>query len=334
MVRDLYRFDKPGPLRVSFCIVLFVLVLASGTFGYYWIEGWSLVECLYMTVITVSTVGYGEVHSLSHEGYIFTVFLIFFGVTSVALSLSVLFEYFIQRGLTNLFGRNKMDKQIAKLSGHIIICGYGRTGFYIARDLQKSKKRFLVIENDPERINILEQEGFLYLQADASDEDILETAGIDRAEALVASLAKDADNLYLTLSARSLSSTLRIIARAVDPDSGHKFIRAGASQVVSPFSAGANRIVQLLTRPAAVDLIELVGGGENISLEVREIAVAEDSQMAHKTLAEAHVRQVLGGMVFAIKRPNGKTLFDPVSETRLEPGDVLVVLHKPQNVDF
>ncbi len=226
-----------------------------------------------------------------------------------------------------------MDKKIEKLSRHIIICGYGRTGFYIARDLQKAKKRFLVIENDPERTKVLEQEGLLYLQADASDEDVLEKAGIDRAEALVASLATDADNLYLTLSARSMNHSLQIIARVEDPDSSRKFMKAGVTKVVSPFSAGANRIVQLLTRPSAVDLVELVAGRENIALEVCEIVVDGESEMAHKTLAEARVRQTLGGMVFAVKRFEGKTVFDPEPETRLEPGDVLAVLQKPHSVD-
>jgi len=305
-------------------------VMGGGTVGYHLIEGWPLHECLYMTVITVSTVGFGEVHPLSHNGQMFTVLLIFFGVTAAALSLTAIFEYFVLRGLNNLFGRNKMDKQIEKLSQHIIICGYGRTGEYIARDLQKMGKPFVVIESDPERVKLMEQEKVLYILGDPSDEDQLETAGVTQAEALVASLPKDADNLFLTINARSLNRDLHIIARVQDSDNSRKLIKAGANQVVSPFSTGAARIVQLLTRPAAVDMIELVTQRENLELEVCEIPVDEKSDLAHKTLAESRVRQTLGCMVFAIKRLDGETMFDPDPQVRIESGDVLLAIKKPR----
>jgi len=330
MARDLYHFDRPRPLRLSVCLFLLATVLTVGTAGYHWIEEWPISECLYMTVITVSTVGFQEVHPLSRDGHIFTVLMIFFGVTAAALSISALFEYFILHGLSTLFGRKKMDKYINKLNRHIIICGYGRTGYYIARDLRKTGRSFVVIENDPERLKLLEQDGITFLEGDASDEDLLETAGIEKAEALVAALSKDADNLFLTLSARSLNSELHIIARVEDPDSSRKFMKAGATRVVSPFSTGANRIVQLLTRPAAVDLIELVDGHKNLALEVNEIVVEENSKLDGKTLAEARVRQTLGCMVFAIKHPNGETVFDPDPEKKLAPGDVLVAIQKPR----
>ncbi len=330
MARDLYHFDRPRPLRLSVCLFLLATVLTVGTVGYHWIEGWPISECLYMTVITVSTVGFQEVHPLSREGHLFTVLMIFFGVTAAALSISALFEYFILHGLSTLFGRKKMDKYINRLNRHIIICGYGRTGYYIARDLRKTGRSFVVIENDPERLKLLEQDGITFLEGDASDEELLEIAGIEKAEALVAALSKDADNLFLTLSARSLNSELHIIARVEDPDSSRKLMKAGATRVVSPFSTGANRIVQLLTRPAAVDLIELVDGHENLALEVSEIIVEENSKLDGKTLAEARVRQTLGCMVFAIKHPNGETVFDPDPEKKLVSGDVLVAIQKPK----
>ncbi len=331
MKRGLYHFELPRKLRlVLYYFFLFLSVLAAGTAGYHWIEGWPLSECFYMTVITVSTVGFGEVHSLSNHGQMFTILLIFFGVTAAALSLTALFEYFILRGINTLFGRSKMDKQIEKLNRHIIICGFGRTGDYIARDLLKLKKPFVVIENDPERIMVLEQEGVLYISGDPSEEELLEAAGVTRAESLVASLPKDADNLFLTINARSLNRDLHIIARVQDSGNGRKLLKAGANQVVSPFSTGAARIVQLLTRPAAVDMIELVTQRENLELEVCEITVDEKSNLAHKTLAESHVRQTLGCMVFAIKRVSGETVFDPDPQMRIETGDVLMVIKKPR----
>ena len=330
MKRGIYHFEQPRTLRLGLYLVLFMAVMGGGTVGYHLIEGWPLNECLYMTVITVSTVGFGEVHPLSHNGQMFTILLIFFGVTAAALSLTAIFEYFVLRGLNNLFGRNKMDKQIEKLNQHIIICGYGRTGEYIARDLQKMKKSFVVIENDPERVKLMDLENVLYILGDPSDEDQLEAAGVTRAESLVASLPKDADNLFLTINARSLNRDLHIIARVQDSDNGRKMLKAGANQVVSPFSTGAARIVQLLTRPAAVDMIELVTQRENLELEVCEIPVDEKSDLAHKTLAESRVRQTLGCMIFAIKRRDGETIFDPDPQLRIESGDVLLAIKKPR----
>jgi len=330
MKRGIYHFEQPRTLRLGLYLFLFLSVMGGGTAGYHLIEGWPLDECLFMTVITVSTVGFGEVHPLSHEGRMFTILLIFFGVTAAALSLTAIFEYFILRGLNNLFGRNKMDKQIEKLNRHIIICGYGRTGDYIARDLQKMKKSFVVIESDPERVKQMEHEGVLYILGDPSDEELLETAGVTRAEALVAALPKDADNLFLTINARSLNRDLHIIARVQDADNSRKLIKAGANQVVSPFSTGAARIVQLLTRPAALDMVELVTQRENLELEMCEILVDEKSDLASKTLAESHVRQTLGCMVFAVKRPSGETVFDPDPQMRIEPGDVLMAIKKPR----
>ena len=333
MKRGIYHFEQPRTLRLSLYLFLFIAVMGGGTAGFHWIEGWPLDECLYMTVITVSTVGFGEVHPLSHEGRMFTILLIFFGVTAAALSLTAIFEYFILRGLNNLFGRNKMDKQIEKLNQHIIICGYGRTGEYIVRDLQKMNKPFIVIENDPERLTLLEKEKILYISGDPSEEDMLEAAGVVRAEALVAALPKDADNLFLTINARSLNRELHIIARVQDSGNSRKLIKAGANQVVSPFSTGAARIVQLLTHPATVDLAELVSERENLALEVCEIAVDGKSTLAHKTLAEAHVRQTLGCMVFAIKR-GGETIFDPDPQMRIQPGDMLMAIKKPRPAEI
>ncbi|MEI8206152.1 MAG: TrkA family potassium uptake protein, partial [Kiritimatiellales bacterium] len=176
----------------------------------------------------------------------------------------------------------------------------------------------------------MEQEGVLHIAGDPSDDDQLEAAGVARAEALVASLPKDSDNLFLTINARSLNRDLHIIARVQDANNSRKLIKAGANQVVSPFSTGAARIVQLLTRPADVDIIELVTQHENLELEVCEIPVDEKSDLARKTLAESHVRQTLGCMIFAIKHLNGETVFDPDPQMRIEPGDVLLAIKKPR----
>lgn len=330
MARDIYHFDRPRATRLSISLILLFAVFVSGTFGYSFLEGWSLADCFYMTVITVSTVGFKEVHALSPDGQLFTIFIVFFGVTTATLSVSALFEYSIMRGMSSLLGRKKMDKYISKLHRHVIICGWGRTGSAVARDLRTERTPFVVIENDPAAISRLEQAGIPFLEGDAAEEEMLERAGIMKADSLVACLGKDADNLFLTLGARSLNAKMYIIARVEDPVNGKKFVKAGASQVVSPISAGANRIVQHLIRPTSVDLIELVSANENLELEVREIEVDAKSELANKTLAEARVRQTLGCMVFGIRRIGSTTLFDPDPETKLLVGDVLIAIQKPQ----
>jgi len=192
------------------------------------------------------------------------------------------------------------------------------------------KKSFVVIENDPERIPFMEQAGVLYIIGDPADEAVLEAAGVTRAASVVAALPKDPDNLFLTINARSLNPNLHIIARVQDVDNSRKFMKAGANQVVSPFSTGATRIVQLLTRPSAVDMIEVVTQHENLELEVCEIPVDEQSPYVHKTLAASRINQTLGCMIFAIKRVDGETVFDPDPQVRIESGDILLAIKKPR----
>lgn len=305
------------------------IVLLIGVLGYRLIEGWDWLECLYMTVITVSTVGIMEVHPLSDSGRLFTIFMILFGVGVMAYCLSRLAEFMFQRSLSNALGRRTMMKKIAQLKQHAIICGYGRTGARVVAELQATGKDFVVIESDDDVVRRLDELNIPYIQGDATDEDTLEAANISKADSLVSALHSDPDNLYLTLTASGLCDKLRIIARVNDPDSTRKFYKAGASRVVSPIATGANQIAQLVTRPSIVDLIELVANDTSIALQVMEYPIDEDSDMLDKTLSEARVRQTLGCMVLAVKHANGNTAFDPGPDTRLKLGDTLVAIRKP-----
>jgi voltage-gated potassium channel len=311
-------------------LVGIVLVLLFGSAGYFYIEGWGWLDSFYMTVITISTVGITEVHPLSDAGRLFTSLLIFVGVGVMMYCLSRVAEFLFQRSLTNVLGRRTMMKKIAQMKQHAIICGYGRTGSRVVAELQAANKPFVVIEENEDEIKRLDEMGIPHITGDATDEETLEDANICDADALVAALDSDAENLFLTLTASGLCSTLRVIARVHDPDNSRKFRKAGAHRVVSPISTGANQIAQLLTRPSVVDLVELVTKDKSIALQVFEHTIDETSDMLGQSLSEARVRQTLGSMVIAVKHRDGSTAFDPGPQTRLHLGDILVAIRQPE----
>ncbi len=307
------------------------LVLLFGTIGYDLIEGWSLLDSFYMTVITVSTVGLTEVHPLSGAGRLFTTLLILGGVGVMAYCLTRLAEFMFQRSISNVLGRRAMTKKIAEMKNHAIICGYGRTGTHVVSELLSAKQPFVVIEENEELAKPLIEQDIPHIIGDATEEETLSQANICKADSLVAALDSDAENLFLTLTASGMCKDLRVIARVHDPENARKFKKAGAKRVVSPISSGASQIAQLITRPSIVDLVELVTQDKSIALQVFEYTIDEKSEMLGKTLAEAHVRQTLGSMVIAVKHKDGSTAFDPGPQTRLNLGDTLVAIRQPEN---
>jgi len=314
---------------LSKSLIGIAVVLFFGTLGYVLIEGWDLMDSFYMTVITVSTVGITEVHPLSHTGRLFTSVLIFCGVGVMAYSLSRMAEFIFQRSITNALGRRSMTKKINQMKNHIIICGYGRTGSRVVAELQNAGKPFVVIEGDDEQGKRMEELGIPHIVGDATEEETLEEANIEHAEALVAGLGSDAENLFLTITAKGIAHDIRIIARVHDPDNTRKLKKAGAHRVVSPISSGASQIAQLLIRSSVVDLVELAATDKSIALEVFEHVIDENSELRGKTLAEARVHQTLGALVIAIRHTDGSNAFDPSPNTRLGVGDILVAIRKP-----
>ena len=321
--RDLTQ--RISDFRLRACGFSIVAVLTAGVMGYHFIEGWPLLECLYMTVITISTVGFGEIHPLSDAGRLFTILMIVVGVGTVAIAISIMFESFFQRQMRLFMEKRSMQKEIDALAQHIIVCGYGRMGRIIADSLIKAGRTVVIIETAPLVAEEIEREGRLVVRGDAAEEESLRQGGIDRASAIVATLGTDADNLFLTLTAHGMNPDLNIIVRAEDERNCRKFTQAGAARVVSPFDTGANHIVRLLTRPDVVDFVELVAD-EDIQFEVRQLDVDESSPLVNKTLAEGRVRQEVGGMVLAIRKSTGRVLFDPPPDSRLTAGDVLFVV--------
>lgn len=331
---DRYRAGAGSTrIRCQIGLALLLAVIGSGTLGFRLIEGWDWLDSLYMTVITITTVGFKEVRVLSQTGQIFTIVLIVFGVGTVAYSASGLLESLVQRQIRLLKERFGMQKDIDRMCNHIIVCGYGLMGRLLVADLLRAKRDLVVVESEAAVAEELERGGVPFVQGNATEEEVLAQAGIQRAEALVATLANDADNLFLTLTARGMKRDLHIVVRAENPGVNRKFAQAGADHTVSPYVTGAHHIVQLLTRPAIIDFVEFITKEEDVQLEVQQIEIASDSPFAGKTLGEARVRQATGHMVLAVKRPNVKTIFDPSSNTRIHVGDVLIAVGKVPQAD-
>jgi voltage-gated potassium channel len=311
--------------RIIFLVILISGVILLGTIGYSAVEGWDLFDSLYMTVITLTTVGYQEVHGLSHPGRIFTIVLILAGVGTMLYSLSVGAKLLLEGELREIFGRRKLSKKIEKLENHYIICGYGRMGKIICREMIQHGATFVVTEKNPEVFASIDKE-LLSLHGDATQDAVLKEAGIEKAKGLISVLSSDADNLYVVLSARGLNTKLRIVARASDEGVESKLMRAGADSVVSPYFIGGLRIAHTILKPAVVDFIEFATKSGNIELQMEEIQVKESSPITDKALDECGIRKELGIIIVAIKRESGEMEFNPTSTSIIRKGDTLVAM--------
>lgn len=316
--------DPVRNLRLSLSILAAVIV--AGTAGYALIEGWPLFDALYMTVITLATVGFKEVHDLSPQGKAFTISLIIFGVGVITYAAGSVIQFMVEGQLVQVVGRKKMEKQIAKLKDHYIVCGFGRIGQMICKEFQARPVPFVVVEKNPHLCERLTREGCLFVQGNATDDDTLLAAGIERARGLITAVTSDTDNVYITLTARGLNPQLYILARAGEEGAEVKLMRAGASKVISPYTIGAARMAHAILRPSVVDFIELATTRENLALQLEEIDVAPTSALVGKTLVTAGIRQTMGIIIVAIKQPDGHMLFNPVPATEINAGSVLIIL--------
>ncbi len=313
-------------LRQFFIAVLsFLLLIFVGTLGYHLIEGWSVFEAFYMTIITLSTVGFGEIHPLSESGRLFTMFLILGGVGVAIYVFSMVTEAVVSGQLQELLGRRRLEHKIEALKGHYIICGYGRIGRHICRIIAKEVP-FVIIENDPEAIKEIEKEGFIYVEGDATHEDVLKKAGIERAKGLVGVLRSDADNVYVTLTARSLNPNLFIIVRADEEMVVRKLERAGADKVISPYLIGARRMALTILRPAVTDFLEVATPETSLELQLEEVSIRANSDLVGKKLIESGIRQFSGAIILAVRKVTGEMIFNPPPEYILEEDDTLVAL--------
>jgi len=316
--------DPVRHLRISLCILVGVIVL--GTAGYSFIEGWGAFDALYMTVITLATVGFREVHDLSDQGKAFTILLIVFGAGIIAYAVGSVVQFMVEGQLRQLLGRKKLEKEIGKLQGHYIICGYGRIGTLIGREFLAKPLPFVVVEKDLDLCEKLNNEGLLYVRGDATDDETLIAAGIRRATGLITAVTSDTENVYITLTARGLNPDLFILARAGEEGSEKKLRRAGATKVISPYTIGATRMAQAVLRPSVVDFIEIATAGQNLELQLEEIRVEPGSSLVDKTLVTSGVRRDWGIIIVGIKKVDGQMLFNPAPTTAIATGDVLITL--------
>ena len=306
--------------------------MAGGTTGYVFIEGWSVWDAFYMTVTTVATVGFREVHPLTTRGEAFTVLLIVSGVGTVFYTATLLATTVVEGGLQRRFERRRIAFMLERLQDHFILCGYGRIGRMIAEELERQKVPFVVIERNPEHVRAVMERGWVALEADASQEEVLKRAGIHVARGLIAAVGTDAENVYTVLTARVMRPDLFIIARVESDDAEHKLRRAGADRVISPYHIGAAHMVQTALRPAVVDFVQLATSSGHLELSMEQVQVPAPSALVGKSLVESGIRQKFGVIIVAIKRADGAMEFNPPSEAVIRGGDELVVLGGAESV--
>ena len=312
--------------RFFLAIAVLVALVFVGTAGFHYIEGWAWFDGFYMTLTTMATVGYGEIHPLSHTGRIFNSCLIVASVMGAGFTIATFSQALLEFEFGKLFGRRRMEREIAKLSGHYIICGAGRVGRTVARELRERKKLCVIIEKDAARARWAEDEKIPVIVGNASSEEILAKANIDRAKGFVAAVSSDAENLYIILTARGFRSDLQIIARASEEEATRKLLRAGATQVISPYFFVGRRIAQLFLRPNVLDFIDTAFGTERLDVEIGEVRIPEHSILAGKKLADSMIRREAGVIVLAVKDAQGKMAFNPSEDSIIRAGDCLIVI--------
>ena len=320
--------------RLAIAIVALLSILCLGTVGFHYLEGWNFLESLYATVVTLSTVGYGDFIPRSGEGMMFTVFLIIVGVGTMLYTVGLITETMIEGRLNIILGKGRLEKMIKKIQDHYIICGCGRIGRLICKELAEEKVDFVVIDNNQEVIQRIEEEGYLHYKGDATQDKTLLAAGIKKAKGIICVLPSDAENLYVILTARELNQDIFILSRSEDEESEKRLLRAGANRVESPYMMGGMRMAMAILRPAMLDFVELTTMKQSLELRMDEIAVCEGSSYIGKSLEDSQIRQKFGLIVVAVKKESGKMIFNPMAKYVLESNDKLIVLGEVENINL
>ena len=315
--------------------VLFALVavLAFGTIGYVLIEGWTILEGLFMTVITVATVGYGIVHPLSKEGEIFTIALILCGIAVEFLALATIVDYLLGGHFSEVLEGRRMNTRIGDLKGHAIVCGLGRVGSVIGRALDDAKFQFVVVDRSEEAIEAAREYGWLYVHGDATEEHVMQAAGIDRASSLVTVLDNDAENLFVTVTARALNPELFIVARSAHESSENKIKRAGANRVITPNVIGGRRMAAMVMHPVVSDFLDIVVHGEELEFHLEEFIAGPECTLVGRSIIEARIREATGVYVLAVKSASGTFDPNPLGTYRFSEGDHIVGFGTQEQLD-
>src|SRR6516164_3034979 len=311
--------------KLKYLVIALLLLVLFGVAGFHFIEHWSWFDGFYMVLTTITSIGYGEIHPLSHVGRIFNSFIIITGVGVVLMLVGGASRALLEFELQSVFGRRRMEREISRLSDHFIICGAGRVGRSVARELARKPAPFVIVDSDEDKLKRYSVENWLTIAGDSTQAKVLREAGIEKARGLVAATTTDAINIYIILTARNLNSKLKIIARASEEEAEKHLVTAGADSVVSPYTFAGYRIAQTFMRPYVVDFFDTTMNRQ-LPLEIEEVQVRPGSRVVGKTLESARIRQEMGVIVLAIKGEDSQMRFNPPSDAVIHAGDHLIAM--------
>ncbi|MFH1157139.1 MAG: potassium channel protein [Pseudomonadota bacterium] len=312
-------------------VLIALVIFCTGTAGYMLIEKWTPLDAAYMTAITLSTVGYGEVNKVSPEGRYFTMILIFIGGGYFLYLAGAIMQFVVEGEIRSMLGRRRLDKRIAQMEKHYIVCGYGRIGRILCKQLMEQTPKVVVLEKDPEMVPVLEKDKMLYVLGDAGDESTLLKAGIKQASHLIAALATDADNVFLVLTARQLNPAIYIMARAGRKQVKGTLLAAGANRVESPYDIGAISMGLRLLRPSVSNFLDIALSRKERAIQIEESLVSSKSNLVNVMLKDSGIRQNYNIIIIAIKKADGQMIFNPSFETKLEEGDTVISMGRSNN---
>jgi voltage-gated potassium channel len=332
------RLTSPGSrlaastrFRIRYALVALGVAVLLGTLGFHLLEGWSVADSMYVTVQTVTTVGYGDITPQTAAGRFFASVFMFLGFGTVAYILSSTLQWIVHSEMLMTLGERRRQREMDKLHNHFIICGAGRVGSRIIREMERTRVPFVAIESNEQKVAGLIERNACVLVHDATLEETLRAAGVERARGLAACLPDDADNVYVVLTARGLNRDLHIVARAVEEQAEAKLIRAGANRVVSPTIIGSHRMAQALMKPAVADFMDSIAA-ENLDLGFEELEVAPDSSYAGRKLRFTNISTELNIVIVAIRHLKGQMIFNPSGDVIIEAGDVLVAIGRSESL--
>jgi voltage-gated potassium channel len=317
--------------RLALIAISLVSVLSCGTVGFMWIEHYPVFDAFYMTLTTVTTVGYAEIRGLSHAGRVFNSFLIMVGVTTIFLAVGAMTQTLIELELNQFFGKRRVKTMIEKLEGHIILCGFGRVGRGAAEELRNAGTSFVVIDHNDERVERAIKAGMLAVLADASRDETLRDVGIARAKGLIATLASDADNLFVVLSAKTLNPNLQLSVRIAEESSEQKMRRAGADYVFAPYNTTGHRMARAMLKPHVLQFLDFTEQ-QGVDVEIEQVHVTGKSAFAGRALSEVDIQYKTGVVILALRKASGEMLFNPAPEVKMAAGDHLIAMGDAKNL--
>jgi voltage-gated potassium channel len=324
-----------GIRKLFYAIIILIISLMLGTIGFYYVEDYNLIDSFFMAVITISTVGYATVNPLDNAGKLFVSLYIIFNLMIFAYVISVITSYLFEGGLINIFRNFKIDREINKMKNHVIVCGYGRNGSKACEELAFNHRKYIIIENDESLIANIQDNGYGHLiVGDATDEETLRVAKIDKADYIITTLPKDTDNVFITLTAREINPDIKVIARASDLRSEKKLMRAGATNIVMPDALGGIHMAQLITKPYVIEFLDLLNGITTEKIHLEEIVFDDlKPEYQNKTISELHIRGKSGVSIIGMKRGEKGFSFNPGPDTVINEESVIIILGNDQQLE-